>query len=72
MPNGLHRDVTGSTIIGLLAKKSAQRRFTEALMKGAVRRNVFANEHILLEGRKSIKMENLKSRYLKRIVQKVH
>lgn len=73
MLNGLHRDVIGSTIIELLAKKSPQRRFTEALMEAAVKRNVFVNEHILLEGGKSIKMENLlKSRYLKRIVQKVH
>ena len=70
--NGLHRDVMGSTIIELLAKKSPQRRFTESLIEAALERDVFLDEHILLEGGKSIKMENiLKSRYLKRTIEKV-
>ena len=70
--NGLHRDVMGSAIIELLAKKSPQRRFTESLMEAALERDVFLNEHILLEGGKSIKMENLlKSRYFKRTIEKV-
>ena len=72
MLNGLHRDVIGSAIIELLAKKSPQRRFSESLIEAALERDVFLNEHILLEGGKSIKMENLlKSRYFKRIVEKV-
>ena len=72
MLNGLHREVMGSAIIELLAKKSPQRRFTESLIEAALERDVFLNEHILLEGGKSIKMENLlKSRYFKRTVEKV-
>ena len=72
MLNGLHRDIMGSAIIELLAKKSPQRRFTESLIEAALERDVFLNEHILLEGGKSIKMENLlKSRYFKRTIEKV-
>ena len=72
MLKGLHRDVIGSAIIELLAKKSTQRRFTESLMEASLQRDVFLNEHILLEGGKSIKMENLlKARYFKRAIQKV-
>ncbi len=72
MLKGLHRDVIGSSIIELLAKKSPQRRFTESLIETALQRDVFLNERILLEGGKSIKMENLlKSRYFKRTVEKV-
>ncbi|XP_078359087.1 uncharacterized protein LOC144643643 isoform X2 [Oculina patagonica] len=71
MLKGLQRDVIGSAIIELLAKKSSQRRFTESLIEAALQRDVFLNEHILLEGGKSIKMANLlKSRYFKRTVEK--
>ena len=72
MVKGLHRDVIGSTIVEVLAKKSSQSRFTQALMEAALQRDVFLKEHILLEGGKSIKMENLlKSRFFKRTVQEV-
>ena len=73
MLKGLHREVIGSAIIDLLAKKSPQKRFTESLIEAALERDVFLNEHILLEGGKSIKMGNLlKSRYFKRTVEKVN
>ena len=73
MLKGLDREVIGSAIIELLAKKSPQRRFTESLIEAALERDVFLNEYILLEGGKSIKMENLlKSRYFKRTVEKVN
>ena len=56
----------------MLAKKSLQWSFTQSLIEAALKRNVFLNEHILVEGGKSIKMDTLlKSRYFKHTVKKV-
>lgn len=62
----------GSFIVEMLAKGPLQKRFTEALIEGALGRDVNGDEVILLEEGKWLKMSKLlKHRYIQRALNKV-
>lgn len=62
----------GSFVVEMLAKAPLQKKFTESMIERGLGRDVNADEYILLEEGKWIKMSNLlKYRYIKRAIEKV-